>query len=587
MNKSSLKLDKILRINLTNGKIKTEPMDKDALLFMGGKGLACFYLLKEQGPQIDPFSPNNKLIFAWGPLMALAPATSRFVVVTKSPLTGTFLDSYCGGVFPAKLRFSLPRYAAIIFEGKAKELTYLKIENGNVELKDAKDLSGKSVSDLYDKFGKDFEIVGIGIAGEKRVRYATISCDRGTHHAGRGGAGAVMGSKNLKCIVARGEPPALPEKVKELRIKYVRKLRESPGTQWAIQSGTAGTLSDSHKAGIMPTKGWKMGRFEGYENIDPGKIQKATKRRVACYNCPLACGYSLELKGKFDVKTLKGPEYETIVMLGPNLGINDLSSIAKLDKLCGAFGIDTISTGNILGWLMRCSEEGIIDYDIEFGNVEKSIEVVENIAYRKDELGNVLADGIKRAVSVYGGGELAAECKGMDYPGYDPRGSVGMALAYATSDRGACHKRSWVVAPTTFWGELQWDFETQSSIVKKDQDDNSLLWSLVICDFASPVYLEDLGKEWLKALGYDYTVDQLKSLGERIWNMVRWFNIREGFDRKDDYLPEIMTKPLGGDGPAKGKNITRKDFEKMLDSYYELRGWDKNGRPKKGGTVGN
>lgn len=580
MNKCSFKLDKILRVNLTNGGIKIEPMDKDALSFIGGKGLACFYLLKEQDPKTDSLSPNNKLIFAWGPLTALAPATSRFVVATKSPLTGTFLDTYSGGVFPAKLRFSLPECAAIIFEGRAEELTYLRIENGKAELKDAKDLKGKSILDLYDRFGRDFEIASIGVAGENRVRYATISSDRGTHFAGRGGAGAVMGSKNLKCVAVQGKPPSLSPEIEELRAKYWKKLRENPGTQWAIATGTAGTLLLAHEAGIMPTRGWKMGRFEEFEKIGTDEIKKATKRRVPCYYCPLVCGYSLELKGKFSITTLRGPDYESVVMLGPNCGISDLSCIAKLNDLCNAFGMDSISTGNMIGWLMRCCEEGVMDFGIKFGNAEKSMEIVESIAYRKNELGNLLADGIKKAVSVYGGGEFAAECKGMDYPGYDPRGSVGMALAYATSDRGACHKRSWTVGPTTFWGKSQLDFDAQPAIVKGDQDDNSLLWSLVICDFASPVYLEDLGREWLQVLGYDYTVDQLKSLGERIWDMVRRFNVREGFSRKDDYLPEIMTKPLGGDGPARGKNITRKDFEKMLNSYYELRGWNKNGKPR-------
>jgi len=575
------KLDKILRINLTEGKIKTEPIDKDALQFIGGKGLAVHYLMKELKPKTDPLSSENKLIFAWGPLTALAPTTARFVAVTKSPLTGTFLDSYSGGQFPAKLRFGLPGYAAIIFEGKAKNLTYLEIDNGKVELKNAESLRGKNVVELYDIFEKSFEVACIGVGGENMVRYATISSDRGVHHSGRGGAGAVMGSKNLKCVVARGEPPVLSDEIKELRKKYTKKLLESGGTQWALDIGTAGTLGGSQNAGLLPTKGYKEGRFDKFEKISPDEVKKATKGRKACYYCPLHCGYALELKGKYDVKTLWGPEYESLGMLGPNCNIDDLSSITVLATLCDELGMDSIEVGAILGWMMRCGEEGTKNFNIKFGDVERSIEIIKDIAHRKGELANVLADGIKKAAIVYGGKEFTAECKGMSYPAYDPRGSVGMALAFATSDRGACHKRSWAVGPTTFWGKSGFDYSVQPKIVKEDQDKNSILWSIMICDFGSSVYLEDLGSEWLKALGYDYTAKELEALGERIWNMVRLFNIREGFGRKDDYMPELMTTPLAGEGPAAGKNIKKEDFESMLDAYYALRGWTKEGIPNK------
>ncbi|MGC8817133.1 MAG: aldehyde ferredoxin oxidoreductase family protein [Candidatus Hadarchaeum sp.] len=576
----NLKLEKILRVNLTSGSIKSEPLDSRAKELIGGKGVAAFYLLKELKPGVDPFSPENKLIFSWGPLTGIAPTTSRLVVSTKSPLTGTFLDSYSGGMFPAKLRFGLPNHVGIIFEGKAKEMCYLLVDHGRAELVTAPDLKGKSVVELYQKFGKGVEIAGIGIGGENMVRYATISSDWGTHHAGRGGAGAVMGSKNLKCVVVKSDPQSLPKEIKDLSVAYVKKLRENPGTQWAIQIGTAGTTFSSQSAGLLPSFGWKMGRFPGYDNISPEKVKASTKERKTCYNCPLACGYSLRLKGKFEIETRKGPEYETIAMMGPNCGIDDLSAIAKLDALCGEYGIDTIEAGNILGWLMRCNEEGIKIFDIKFGEVEKCIQIVGDIAHRKGKLGDTLADGLKKAVSVYGGGEFAVECKGMGYPGYDPRGSVGMALAYATSDRGACHKRSWVVGPTTFWGDAAFDYEKAPKFVKEDHDNNSVLWCLAICDFSSPVYLEDLGSEWLKALGYDYSVEQLKSIGNRVWNMVREFNVRHGFDRKDDYLPKMMAKPLEGEGPASGKSVDPAGFNLMLEKYYELQGWTKDGKPR-------
>ncbi|MBC7219298.1 MAG: aldehyde ferredoxin oxidoreductase family protein [Hadesarchaea archaeon] len=576
----NFKLEKVLRVNLTSGSIKSEPLEKGAKELIGGKGVAAYYMLKEVRPGTDPLSPDNKLIFSWGPLTGIAPTTSRLVVSTKSPLTGTFLDSYSGGMFPAKLRFGLPGHVGIIFEGKAEEMCYLLVDHGNVELVAAPELKGKSVAELYQRFGKGVEIAGIGVGGEKMVRYATISSDFGTHHAGRGGAGAVMGSKNLKCVVAKSDPPVLPKEIRDLSVAYVKKLRENPGTQWAIQIGTAGTTFSSQSAGILPSFGWKMGKFPGYDGISPEKVKESTKERKTCYNCPLACGYSLRLKGKFEIETRKGPEYETIAMLGPNCGIDDLSAISKLDYLCGEYGIDTIEVGNIISWLMRCSEEGIKIYDIKFGEVEKCLQVVEAIAHRKEKLGDTLADGLKKAVSVYGGEDFAVECKGMSYPGYDPRGSVAMALAYATSDRGACHKRSWAVGPTTFWGDAAFNYEKAPKFVKEDHDNNSILWCLAICDFASPVYLEDLGSEWLRALGYDYTVEQLKSIGNKVWNMVREFNVRHGFDRKDDYLPKMMTKPLGGEGPASGKSIDSAGFKLMLEKYYELQGWTKDGKPK-------
>jgi aldehyde:ferredoxin oxidoreductase len=576
----NFKLDKILRVDLTSGSVKSEPLERGAKELIGGKGVAAFYMLKEVKPGTDPLSPENRLIFSWGPLTGLAPTTSRLVVSTKSPLTGTFLDSYSGGMFPAKLRFGLPGHVAIIFEGKAEEMCYLLVDHGNAELVPAPELRGKSVFELYQKFGDGAEIAGIGVGGEKMVRYATISSDRGTHHAGRGGAGAVMGSKNLKCVVVKSDPPALPKEIRDLAAAYVKKLRENPGTQWAIQIGTAGTTFSSQSAGLLPSLGWRMGRFFGYDSIGPEKVKESVKERKTCYFCPLACGYALKLKGKFEIETRKGPEYETIAMLGPNCGIDDLSAISKLDSLCGEYGIDTIEVGNIIGWLMRCNEEGIKIFDIKFGDVEKCIQVIEAIAHRDGRLGNTLADGLKKAASVFGGEDFIAECKGMGYPGYDPRGSVAMALAYATSDRGACHKRSWAVGPTTFWGDAPYDYDKAPRFVKEDHDNNSALWCLAICDFASPVYLEDLGSEWLRALGYNFTREQLKSLGAKVWSMVREFNVRHGFDRKDDYLPKIMTRPLEGEGPARGKSIDPEKFNQMLDKYYELQGWTKDGKPK-------
>ncbi|MEM2878170.1 MAG: aldehyde ferredoxin oxidoreductase family protein [Candidatus Hadarchaeales archaeon] len=573
------KLDKIMRVDLKNGLISSEQLDKKAETFIGGKGIGVYYLLKELKPKIDPLSPENKLIFAWGPLTGIAPTTSRLVVCTKSPLTGAFLDSYSGGVFPAKLRFGLPGHVGIIFEGRADRLSYLFIDHGNAELRDASELKGLSVAELYGKFGNGVEIAGIGVGGENMVRYATISSDWGTHHAGRGGAGAVMGSKNLKCVVVKSDPPVLPKALKELSIKYVKKLRENPGTQWAIQIGTAGTTFSSQSAGILPTRGWSMGRFDGYDGIGPEKVKESVVERKTCYNCPLACGYSLRLKGKYEINTRKGPEYETIAMMGPNCGISDLSAVSKLDMTCGEYGIDTIEVGGILGWLMRCNQEGIRIHDIKFGDVEKGLDLIEEIARRKGDLGNVLADGIRKAVSAYGGKEFAAECKGMCYPGYDPRGSVAMALAYATSDRGACHKRSWAVGATTFWGDAAFDYERAPAFVKNDHINNSVLWCLAICDFGSPAYLEDLGKEWLDSLGYSFTVEDLRSIGARVWNMAREFNVREGFDRKDDSLPEIMKRKLEGEGPASGRSIDQEKFSMMLDKYYEMVGWTKDGKP--------
>ncbi len=579
MVKNISKPNRFLRVDLSNEEISTETLPND-FEYIGGKGFGVHHLLKELKPGIDPISHDNILIFAWGPMTALAPASSRYAVITKSPLTGAFLDCYCGGNFPANLRFALFDYLGIVFEGKAEELVYLEIDKNNINLKNAKNLSGKSVNELYDIFGKNSEVAGIGLAGEKKVRYATISCDRGTHHAGRGGSGAVMGSKNLKCVVVNKNRPNIPEEIKKLSIKYSKELRNSPATQSFINTGTMNTIAASNGVGVLPTEGWKKSQCENCDSITLESFKKTIRGRKSCYNCPLACGYSLDLNGEFNIITQKGPEYETIAMFGYNCGIKDKSSVAKLDHLCNDYGIDTISTGNILAWLMRCSEEGIIDYPIKFGDAKQSIKVLKKIAHREGELGEILSQGILKATSVYGGRKFAAECKGMDYPGYDPRGSVGMALEYATSDRGACHKRAWVVGPTTFFGNSRWDYDAQAEILKEGQDRNSLFWCYILCDFGRFAYLDDLGEEWLKLLGYDYSTEELKNLGEKVWNMTRKFNVKEGFSRKDDYLPKLMTKPVTGPGPASGREISRKDFEKMLDNYYKIRNWGHNGKPK-------
>jgi len=340
---------------------------------------------------------------------------------------------------------------------------------------------------------------------------------------------------------------------------------------------------------IIPSLNFQRGSLEGCEKLYAEYMREhVVVRNTACYNCPIACGKlsKVELEGREIL--LKGPEYETIAMLGTNDGIRDIVDVARAVYLCNELGLDAISAGNVIGWAMECYEVGIIDLnfteglDLRFGNAEAQRELIRRIAYRIGKFGDLLAEGVRRASEVVGRGSkrFAMHVKGLELPGYDPRSSNGMALAYATADRGGCHQRAWTTR-AEIAGELpRFSIDGKARFVKEVQDERAIAFSLVLCDFTpSPVPV--MVKVLNAATGFDFDEAEYLRAGERIWNLIRVFNVRDGISRKYDTLPpRIFEDPLP-DEPVKGVKLLREDFEKMLDEYYKLRGWDENGIPRR------
>ncbi|MFW6003853.1 MAG: aldehyde ferredoxin oxidoreductase family protein [Halanaeroarchaeum sp.] len=582
----------LLRVNLSEGTIETEEVPETYReRFISGKGLGAALLMGETEPGVDPLSPENPLFFMFGPLTGYAPGTSRYAAVTKSPLTGTFVDSYSGGHFPAMTRYALPEYLAILFEGAADEPVYLEIdEDGTASLEDASDLWGMDTETTARQFeGKRTKTAAIGPAGENQVKFATITSDEGTHHAGRGGVGAVMGSKNLKAVVSHGGEPFDTDEIRSLKGEHTKRLGTSDDVAWARDGGTQLVPDWTQEVGALPSHNWTKGTIEDIDDLNIAAFEPGHVGVDSCSGCPVACGHvtdfsGTELDGAFpDAHVDWGPEYETIGMMGANTDITDVTGVTELAYTADTLGMDTITLGNVISWAMEAAEKDLIDYDIEFGDAEAAKELVEMVAHR-DGVGDALAEGTRRAAEELADGadaarEAAVEVKGLELPAYDPRASFSMSLAYATSDRGACHQRAWPIGSDALGGDRDpFGIEGHADVVIDEQDQNALTYSMVACDFTG--YNYEYAAEWLNVLGYDVDADDLPTVGERAWNMTRLFNVREGFDRDDDSLPERLTVPTEDAGPATGNAIDRDAFETMLEEYYEKRGWSEEGVPE-------
>lgn len=581
-------LTHLLRVNLTDRTVETETVPQDYRdRFIAGKGLGAALLLDELEPGTDPLSPENVLLFAFGPLTGFAPGTSRYAAITKSPLTGTYVDSYSGGHFPTMFRWALPSYLGMLVEGTADEPVYLDVSGEDVTIEDASHLWGLRTDETALEFdGKHTKTAAIGPAGENLVRYATISSDEGTHHAGRGGVGAVMGSKNLKAVVASADGP--PESdIQDLRIEHTQRLGTSDEVAWARDGGTQLIPDWTQEIGALPTHNWTKGTVEDIDTINFDAFDPGHRTTDSCYGCPVACGHvtdfsGTDVDGAFpDASVGWGPEYETIGMMGSNTDITDVTGITELANRADTLGMDTISLGNVISFAMECVEAGLVDYDLSWGDAHAAAQLIEDIARRENEVGDLLAEGTKLAAERLDDDrarEAAIQVKGMELPAYEPRASFGMALAYATSDRGGCHQRAWPIGGDALGGDRDpFGTDGMADAVIEDQDANALTFSMVACDFTA--YNYERAAEWLNQLGYDVTVDALHTVGERSWTMTRLFNAREGFGRAEDEMPVRFTEPLEAGGPADGNRITEEAFETMLDEYYEQRGYDPDGVP--------
>jgi aldehyde:ferredoxin oxidoreductase len=587
----------ILEVDLSNSSVNVEPLNwKWCEMFIGGKGLAARYLFELLKPKTDPLSPENILIFMTGPITGAdphPPGAAKGVVVTKSPATGSFLDSYFGGNFAAELKFA--GFDGIIIRGKADVLSYLIIRDGFTEIRKCENLKGKGIYEtteyIENEVGdKNLKIAAIGPAGEYLVKFACIGFEL-HHQAGRGGSGCVMGSKNLKAIAVRGtkkvevyDPDGLEKFVKETIKKEVF---ENPNMEAMRIAGTPSIVQLSNTTGILPVRNFQDGVFECADKIDWDAIKgSAFVKKTACYKCPIACrNITSARSGLFEGLTIEGPEYETLAMAGSNCGISDLYTIMKFNDLCDNYGLDTISTGNITAFIMECFEKKLLSKDEvsglnpRFGDVESYLEIPKLISFRKG-IGNLLAEGVKVVAEKIGKGSehFALHVKGLEYPGYDPRGSFGMALAYATSDRGACHLRAWMPAYEAFGNLDPFTYQGKAEICVNDQNFNSVKWSMIFCDLYAIGY-PTMVRFYSLITGNEVSEEKLKLIGERIWNLTRLFNVREGFQRKDDAVPPRILKDPLHSGPPKGYSIPRDQFEKMLDEYYGLRGWTREGVP--------
>jgi aldehyde:ferredoxin oxidoreductase len=550
----------LLRVDLSDGTVKSERVpERWRRDFVGGKGLGARYLYEELEPGTDPLGPENVLLFMHGPLSAALPGEPRYAAVTKSPLTGTFLDSYSGGEFAERLRGSLGDHLGLLVTGRAAEPVRIEVEGGDATVEPADEWGEDAVATC--EAHPDAAVACVGPAGENAVEYATVASDEANHHAGRGGAGAVMGSKRLKAVVARGDPP---DGFDDLRERADRTYGEAEVGRWQRASGTVESAEFANEVGVLSTRGWQESRFEGTDDIGVEAVRDAATGRE---------NGDADVPGGFCVETENGeyvPRGASAMSLGAGLGVAEFDAVAELGETCDRLGVDVISAGSSVAWAARASETGVIDREFTFGDPESARALIEEIAGRETPLGDALADGVDAAAERFGGADLVPTVKAMELPGYDPRGSRAMALAYATSDRGGCHRRARPVEEEVFG---DWTDGDRVSAVVAEQDRRSLVWSLVGDDFGGEV-LDDLAAERFAAVGEDRPPAELRTAGERIWTLTRLFNVREGFDRADDELPPVLTESVeDADG------IDPDGFEDLLTRYYAARGWDRKGRP--------
>ena len=585
---------KLLRVDLGNSRVREEPFDlQRTRAYIGGRGLATKIVCDEVDAGIDPLSPGNKLILATGPLTGTAaPCGGRFMTITKGALTGTIACSNCGGNFGPELKYA--GYDMIILEGAAVSPVVLVIDDGRVELRPAGDLWGKTVPEtedaLHDELGEDFKIASIGPAGERLVRFACIINDK-ARAAGRSGVGAVMGSKRLKAVAVRGTgglTAAQPDTFRAACLDSIEKLKAGPITGTGLpRFGTAILVNVINEHGMFPTRNFQQGQFESAEAISGEKIaEQILVRNRACMACPIACGRVTELpEGQFTGRG-EGPEYETIWALAAAVGVGDLAAATKANYLCNELGLDTITAGATVACAMELFEKGLISEAqigrrLPFGDAEALVEMIHRIGYREG-FGDVLAEGGFRVAERFGRPDLFMGSKRQEFPAYDPRGAFGMGLQYATSNRGGCHVRGYLIAPEILGVPQKLDPHTtegKAAMTIAFQDMTAALDSSGVCLFVVfSIGAPELTEILKTATGFDYTVEEFMQAGARIWNLERLFNQRAGFSRKDDSLPKrVVTEPMPA-GPAKGKTLP---LDEMLAEYYRLRGWDEEGRPAK------
>jgi aldehyde:ferredoxin oxidoreductase len=576
--------EKVLEIDLNTLTYKTYPLDMEiARQFVGGRGIGARLLWDMVGPEVDPLAPENVLIFTNGPLTGTGYQTSnRFSVTTKSPLTGTVLDANSGGFWG--MQFKKAGYGVLIVRGKAQKPLWIEIKNEAIAFHDASELWGMRVFAVTEKLGQNNNkrnVLCIGPAGENLSRMASIMNDRERALA-RGGPGAVMGSKNLKAIVVEGKDrPEIEdtERFKFLLYETRKLLAASPLTSQALpEFGTVVLMNIMNNIGALATRNHQQTQFEGAEAISGEELtEKYLIRNASCWACPIGCTRI----SKTEKVEGEGPEFESTWALGAQCGIKDLPAIIEANALCNDLGLDTISVGSTIACAMELSEKGYLDSDLRFGRADQLFPTIEAVAVRSG-IGSDLADGSLRLATKYGHPELSMSAKGMEMPAYDPRGLQGQGLLYATSNRGGCHMRGNMIGLEVLGLPKLIDrFQVQgkSSFVILNQNSSAAIDSLVLCKFTNMGVADEYFARVLSAVtGIQYDTTDMIKVGERVWNLERLYNQREGFTAKDDTLPSRLLTEAPLDGPSKG---WVSQLGPMLKEYYRTRGWDENGMPTK------
>jgi aldehyde:ferredoxin oxidoreductase len=593
---------KLLRVDLSSGGLKEQPLDVEKLRgYLGGSALGARILYDELDPSVEPLSPDNLLIFMTGPLTGTAcPSCGRYCVCTRSPLTNIWAEAHAAGYWGPELKFA--GFDGIVFKGKAEKPTYLMVKDGGYELRDASALWGKDTYETEGALRRELndervKVACIGRAGERLSRISSIMNDLG-RAAGRCGVGAVMGSKNLKAVAVRGTrmnvfPAAREAQLREYLRKIYVSIRSHPTVQIYTSYGTDGIMSMMHEYGDVPVKYFSKGEWsEGEKKINGEAMSKTIlHKQYACYRCLVACGREVKVTtGKYSGLAGAGPEYETCAAFGLLCMNDDLGAIAKANDLCNRYGLDTISTGNMVAFAMECYEKGLIGKDdlgmeLRWGDPDAIVEIVKQIG-EGEGFGAVLGEGVMRASERIGKGaeEFAIHVKGLEVPMHDPRAFKGMGLQYATSHRGACHLRGMFYHIEQ--GERVPDLGIHKRYERFTVDDKAepviamqnwhdVLDSLIMCKFAMVAPASALAMLQL-VTGWEVKLQELIKVGERAYNLKRLINIRYGMTVKDDTLPKrLLSMPLP-DGGCKGMVV---ELDRMLPSYYSARGWDQGGVP--------
>lgn len=571
---------KLLNVDLTTRESWVEDLDPVVLeQFLGGRGLGAYLLYTRTPANVDPLGPENLLAFCTGPLTGTkVPTGGRSSLTVRSPLTNTVFDSNSGSQFGVRLKWA--GFDALVIRGKATEPVWLEVTSAGAVIHPANDLWGKEVPDTAKALdARGSEVVCIGPAGENLSLMASVMSDSGNAY-GRGGVGAVMGAKNLKAIRATGsDRPSIADEESYDFVDYeARKwFNAAPRTTQGLpEFGTSILVNLMNWYGILPVRNFQDADFEGAENISGERLRaEFLRKRGACWGCPIGC--------KRNTKTShaegEGPEYETIYAFGSSLCIDNFEVVIEANYLCNRLGLDTISTGATIACAMELAEKGRLDTELRFGRDDLLLKTVEDIAYRRG-LGDELADGSKRLSEKYGMPETSMQVKGLELPAYDPRGMQGQGLLYATSNRGACHLRGNMLGPELLGAPKMLDRFTpsgKSGMVIVNQNTSAVMDSIGMCKFANFAIGDEFLARFLTTIcGVKYEVEDVQIAGERIYNLERMYNLRAGFTRKDDTLPERFLKDPLTKGRSAGHVV---NLEYMLNEYFRARSWSNEGVP--------